>query len=210
MTVGSSLAQRPLCAVDCSHYGSVLGNLADDPFDCRRYYVCTSPSTYDGKPVGCPDGEEFDTTTKKCMDPSLPGFKCTPPCEKCTFGCVQNVMHKSANRMYGLEYYECDEHGNIAATIQCDTNAPYFDGFECQTDIHRTCSCRPPQCSHEDVLNKELRPDYFNCTNFYHCNFEGLPDETCLDRCHPGTIFSRVNHKCDSKAECSAPCADYA
>ncbi|MPC39126.1 hypothetical protein E2C01_032647 [Portunus trituberculatus] len=39
------------------------------------------------------------------MDPTLPGFSCTPPCEQCTFDCALSVMGKAALRMYGLEYY---------------------------------------------------------------------------------------------------------
>ncbi|XP_045125759.1 uncharacterized protein LOC123513015 [Portunus trituberculatus] len=208
MMVSSILAQRPLCAVDCSHYGSAVGNFGDNPFDCHNYYVCTSISTYVGDPVSCPSGEAFDTNTKTCMDPTLPGFSCTPPCEQCTFDCALSVMGKAALRMYGLEYYVCDKHGSIVTTVKCDPET-YFDGQGCQADIHKTCSCRPPHCTHDDVRNNRLKPDYFNCTNFYHCNFEGLPDETCLDRCPSGEIFSRINHKCDPEAKCSAPCAEY-
>ena len=189
--VSSILAQRLMCTVDCSHHGSAVGNLRDDPFDCHNYHVCTSIGTYVGDWVSSPSGEAFDKNTKNCMDPTLPGLNFT--CERCIFDCAQIVMDKAALRMYGLDYYVCDKHGDIVTSFKCDLET-YFDGKGCQANIHKTCSCRLPHCSHDEVCNNRLKPDYFNYTNSYHCNFEGLPDETSLDTCSSSETFSQINY----------------
>lgn len=189
------------CKVDCSHYGSALGNLADDPFHCNMYYLCFSGFEWSDYPFSCPEGEMFDTVTKQCM---ADGYVCSEVCQKCSYSCSNSIMGQASNFSSCNDYLRCD--GGDGTLAKCPEETPYFDGNMCQNDVNECCSCRP-ECSESDADNHVQLPDYSNCTNFYLCVAEGVPDQTSHGHCSSGN-FNQNTGYCDDAAPCLLTCSN--
>lgn len=191
----TSVAAMAECKVDCSHYGTTPGDLADDPTDCHKYYICFSTTDWSVYSFNCPAGENFDTITKQCKVPTSPFFSCSPPCEKCTYDCLTNILGKAANQYDCSVYFLCDPvMGSAIATEICPAEAPYFDGNKCQTNKGNCCTCRP-SCTATDVTTHTRVPDYHNCTNYYLCISEGFQDQTAHGHCPTGN-FEPMSGSC--------------
>lgn len=196
-----TLGELEPCRIDCSHYGSALGNLADDPFHCDMYYVCLSGFEWSPYSFPCPEGEQFDTVTKQCM---ADGYVCSDVCQKCSYSCSNPIISQASNFSSCGTYLKCD--GGDGTLTVCPPENPYFDGSTCQSDVSKCCSCRP-ECSESDASNHLLLPDYANCTNFYLCVAPGIPDHTSNGHCTTGN-FNAVTGSCDEAAPCNPTCSN--
>ena len=198
---GSTVTELKPCQVDCHHYGSGLGNLADDPFHCDMYYVCFGWNDWSKISFSCPEGEKFDTTTKTCMKE---GYTCSDPCQKCSYECNNPVMGQAALFYNCSVFMECS--GNSGTVAACPPDSPYFDGNVCQDDFSKCCSCKP-ECSKNDAQNHLMIPDYSNCTNFYLCVASGIPDETSHGHCPSGNFDPNLG-SCSNSAPCNTLCTN--
>ncbi|KAG0726835.1 hypothetical protein GWK47_035792 [Chionoecetes opilio] len=198
---GAALEPMGPCQVDCNHYGSWLGDLADDPFHCNMYYVCFSWHEWSPVPFACPDGEMFDTETKTCMKE---GYTCSPPCQKCSYDCASPILGKVATFSNCSMYLDCMS--GVGVPTLCPSDNPYFDGNICQSDYQKCCACKPT-CSNQDALNHALLPDHSNCTKFYLCVVSGVPDETSHGHCPSGN-FNHDTGDCDNTAPCVTTCTN--
>lgn len=198
---GPTIGQLKPCQVDCHHYGSVLGDKADDPFNCHMYYVCFSWYEWSEVSFSCPEGEMFDTITKKCMKE---GYICSDPCQKCSYDCTNPVMGQTSNFSNCSSYMRCNV--GVGTPVTCPTDNPYFDGNICQSDYKKCCSCKPT-CTDNDAEDHVLLPDYSNCTNFYLCVVSGVPDETSHGHCPSGN-FDQASGACEDNAPCITSCTN--
>lgn len=182
------------CKVNCA----TAGTLAADPFDCQNYYVCLGSGIYSDFPNSCPDGENFDNSHKTCTTSAV---TCPASCLKCTYDCTNAVVNKASDRYDCSVYYDCG--GTPPLAKECPSGL-YFDGHICQTDIERCCSCRP-DCI--NVPTGEKKPDYRNCTNYYFCTKNEIPDETFHFHCLTGN-FDEVRQDCVEGAKCETQCQE--
>ncbi|XP_063886382.1 uncharacterized protein LOC135114409 [Scylla paramamosain] len=144
----------------------------------------------------------FDTYSKTCMKE---GYKCSGPCQRCSYDCINNPILGQAADFYSCSTYrQCS--GGSGTVISCPPDNPYFDGNICQNDYTKCCSCRP-ECSQEDVQLHRMVPDFSNCTNFYLCVAPGIPDETSHGHC-PNGNFDQFGKNCNSNAPCIISCSN--
>nr|XP_045619739.1 uncharacterized protein LOC123771300 [Procambarus clarkii] len=191
-------SQTAKCFIDCKGFNAGVHQTAD-PLDCHNYYMCTSPTTYNPNSVACPDGQDFNIVNNVCSNQTM----CTPPCERCSTSCSPGCINRAAFPGDCSRYYECDGNGGIiGGTHICGVDAPYFDGFTCQTDQQNCCSCKA-ECTEQDVDPVSMIADTANCTNYYICYVVGIADETYHGHCPTGN-FDQLNQKCSNSADCSS------
>lgn len=198
---GGTLGELGPCQIDCSHYGSALGDFTDDPFNCNMYYVCFSGFEWSSRSFPCPEGEMFDTNTKQCM---ASGYTCSEVCQKCSYSCANPIIGQASNFSSCSSYLTCD--GGEGTLSVCPPENPYFDGNICQNDVNKCCSCRP-ECSDADANNHVQVPDYTNCTNFFLCVAPGIPDLSSHGHCPTGN-FNLNSGYCDDAAPCIVTCTN--
>lgn len=178
------------CEVDCSHGDQYTA----DPMNCKNYYICltiTEPSQY---PFTCEGSMFFDSLSNTCKET---GYTCSPECEKCSFDCASPVLGKIASTLDCGVYYTC----NPGAWTECPQEKPYFNGDICQSFQENCCTCKS-YCTESDALNNKMVRDFRNCTNYYLCLKEGIPDELSHGSCPSGTVFDGQNHQCSENAPC--------
>lgn len=189
----------PICVVNCTGYVDTPIDVAD-PMDCHKYYICTSADTYFEEPFSCPLGENFDRETRSCQPKA--DVVCNFDCEACTFDCATHIFGNAANPSHCSVYYECDDAGTISKVLECGTGS-YYDGFSCQSDMSRCCTCKPPACAAADYTKVA---DLADCHGYYVCFAVRIPDERAHDVCD-NKVFNPVLGECEAGAACVEPCA---
>ncbi|XP_053655920.2 uncharacterized protein [Cherax quadricarinatus] len=190
-------ASLPACEVNCI----IPDTLVADPFDCNKYYICTSDGDYIKDPVSCPDNQLFEPVDQRCVDPNVVEVICPSDCERCTYNCDDAIVKKAANEFDCLSYYDCSNF--LPVLIQCE-NGLYFDGNTCQDDISKCCACRK-FCTQE-YLGYNIS-DLHNCTNYYRCDEVGFPDESHHVHCTLG-YFDEATQSCSTSNDCENACRD--
>ncbi|XP_063598920.1 uncharacterized protein LOC134775365 isoform X1 [Penaeus indicus] len=185
------------CEPTCQ--GHVAGDNIPDPLNCHQFYICLDTLQPTPAPFACPDGEDFDSVTLSCMSPSDPNYVCDRSCFVCAYECGSKPL--VSDPWDCSMFYECTE-GVAGQAMKCSHENPFFDGYVCQDDEDKCCSCIA-YCSTGD-LGRYI-PDPQNCRGYYQCLNRGPAQEAHHSYCTAGH-FDYLHQKCSITFPCFGLC----
>lgn len=197
-----SLERAPVCSTDrcvtdCQNCAN--GEMVADPEDCHRFYLCDgSGGVLTSQPLECSSGMHFDPVQHQCVD----GDSCQN-CDRCFFECYDSNTGMVPDRTDCSVYYDCN--GDYPGHEQtCSATMPYFDGFKCQEDHTRCCSCHAFCDSHH---NNTYIADPIDCRNYYFCRGPGKPFSH--GTCDTGEFYDEASGLCSSHVKCDTICPNF-
>lgn len=176
-------------STDCtpSCLGLEEGSRIQDPEDCRSYFVCLEDELPSDSSITCPTGQYFDSTSGSCSE-SKP--ETCRPCSHCRTRCSDAINDLLSNPMDCSSFFVCLLGSPIKTN--CDANE-YFDGTSCTSDPDSCCNPCLAYCPQGGIEAY----DPYDCTMYYLCEEEGVPDETHHKQCPPeNPVYDRDLYRC--------------
>uniref|UniRef100_A0A0P4X0G8 Chitin-binding type-2 domain-containing protein n=1 Tax=Scylla olivacea TaxID=85551 RepID=A0A0P4X0G8_SCYOL len=185
------------CVTDCQNCAD--GEMVADPEDCHRFYICDgNGGIITTQPLECPSGMHFNATQHQCVSGNICKY-----CDRCFFECYDSITGMVPDPTDCSVYYECN--GDYPGKDQtCSATRPYFDGFRCQEEHNRCCSCHA-YCDSHHVST--FIPDPTDCRNYYYCMDAGQP--AFGGTCDTGEFYDEEVDKCSPHAQCNTICKNF-
>ncbi|XP_053632548.1 uncharacterized protein [Cherax quadricarinatus] len=183
------------CTPDCT--GKNAGDKVADPLSCSNYYICLWDDTPSDHPFPCDAGMIFGPDGN-CVS----GTDCTPSCEVSVCPITCNSTYSMISDPFDCSTYYICLPSDIPA-LTCPSDTPYFNGETCVKDIGVCCqvSCTP-YCGPGIVE----APDPLDCSRYYLCLEEGVPNPGYHYQCNSGENFSLQAGRCVAGAPCKTLC----
>ncbi|XP_071528222.1 peritrophin-44-like [Panulirus ornatus] len=197
---GRAVSLEVSCTPTCQE-NDEPGTFVADPTNCQRYYVCLQGGHVSDFTEECEDGMLFDGDDRQCK-PEAGNVTCHVCSPSCLLTCPADSMGPSliADPSSCNKYYICIP-GKDTIAQTCNDDTPFFNGDTCTASEAECCDLCTPFCSQAYTQI----PDPANCTNFYFCGVEGIPDDSSLYHCATGN-FDGKEGICKENAPCEEPC----